>query len=412
MTMITGRFTMVSLMALLSSFQLVLWLSSSSSASTRTVFVDGQSFEYDDYIYDDSGDDLGRLLSHIVSPLPKDVLLESKTPLPKEFYWGNTNGGKSYLTRMLNQHIPQYCGACWAHAGMSSLADRIKIAQDSTAGSQNSPTDGTDINLSIQWVLNCGGTDSTAHLKGCQGGNTVRLYDWIFREGHYIPFETCQPYLACSSNSTNGFCNHVDTTCSPTNICRSCNHTDCVAISRYPNATIAEYGQYNEDEVFAIQAEIFLRGPVKASVNAEPLKNYHGGILYDSPVTRNTTHNHGINIVGWGYEESTDVTYWICRNSWGSYWGEFGFFRVELGKNLLGIESHVAWATPADWTTMATHFPCLKDGSNCRAPNGDVFTKATYVDPSSTPRSSIRRRLRQASGSTYPLPTDASSSSH
>ena len=306
---------------LLFSFQLVVvLLSSPSPAFTRSVFfAHGQSFDYDEYIYDDDDKNPGQLLSHIVSPLPKDVLLESKTPLPKEFYWGNTNGGKSYLTRMLNQHIPQYCGACWVHAGLSSLADRIKIAQDvNTVGYQASPTDGTDINLSIQWVLNCGGTDSKAHLKGCQGGNTIRLYDWIFREGHYIPFETCQPYLACSSNSTNGFCNHVDTTCTPRNICRSCNHTDCVAISRYPNATVGEYGQYNEDEVFAIQAEVFLRGPVKASVNAEPLKNYHGGILYDSPDTRNKTHNHGISIVGWGYEESTDVTYWICRNSWGT----------------------------------------------------------------------------------------------
>lgn len=40
------------------------------------------------------------------------------------------------------------CGSCWAHGSLSSLADRIKIARR---------TKGDDINLSIQYILNCGG---------------------------------------------------------------------------------------------------------------------------------------------------------------------------------------------------------------------------------------------------------------
>mmetsp|Transcript_17109 Transcript_17109/g.29049 ORF Transcript_17109/g.29049 Transcript_17109/m.29049 type:complete len:121 (-) Transcript_17109:47-409(-) len=110
-------------------------------------------------------------------------------------------------------------------------------------------------------------------------------------------------------------------------------------------------------------AEIYARGPVKASINAGPIEAYNGGIIYDDPSLRNMTHNHGVSLVGWGHEASTDTQYWIVRNSWGQYWGELGYFRVELGKDLLGIENHVAWATPGPFST--TNYPCWEDGSNC-----------------------------------------------
>merc|ERR1719510_1992886 len=70
--------------------------------------------------------------------------------LPDDWFWGNING-TNYLTRNLNQHIPQYCGSCWAHGAMSALGDRIKIQR------MRSGLSGPDINLSIQWILNCGG---------------------------------------------------------------------------------------------------------------------------------------------------------------------------------------------------------------------------------------------------------------
>ncbi|OEU06270.1 hypothetical protein FRACYDRAFT_255400 [Fragilariopsis cylindrus CCMP1102] len=71
-------------------------------------------------------------------PLPIDYLGDPEI-LPESFSW-NDVGGKSYLTKLLNQHIPQYCGSCWAHSALSALADRIKIARNGT---------GIDINLRI-----------------------------------------------------------------------------------------------------------------------------------------------------------------------------------------------------------------------------------------------------------------------
>lgn len=333
--------------------------------STLLVIVNGTEIKFE-------GDEK---LSHIVHPLPHEYVDQSR--LPKSFFWGNVDG-RSYLTHSLNQHLPQYCGSCWAHSSMSSLADRIKIARNG---------EGTDINLSVQFLLNCGSAAGS-----CHGGSSARAFQFIHENG-FVPFDTCLPYIACSEESEYGFCPYASTKCTPENICLTCSHVGCSAIEYFPNATVAEFGSYTlEDGVFPIMAEIFIRGPVKASVNAEPLKEYQGGILLDSPATRNTTHNHGVSIVGWGYDDELDVQYWTVRNSWGEYWGEKSFFRVELGKNLMGVESHVTWAVPGGFTIA--NFPCKKDGSNC-------MTTQVYIDPSTNPESTIQRRLRQASPSAF-----------
>ena len=111
--------------------------------------------------------------SHVVSPLPHTYLAEDD--IPDNWNWDNV-GGKSYLTKMLNQHIPHYCGSCWAHATISALQDRIKIARKG---------EGHDINLSIQYLLNCG-----AGIAGsCHGGWHTGVYELIQEKG-FIPYET------------------------------------------------------------------------------------------------------------------------------------------------------------------------------------------------------------------------------
>ena len=42
-------------------------------------------------------------------------------------------------------------------------------------------------------------------------------------------------------------------------------------------------------------------------------------------------------MLGWG--EENGKKYWICRNFWGTTWGESSFFRIQMGSNNLGIEN-------------------------------------------------------------------------
>lgn len=95
-----------------------------------------------------------------------------------------------------------------------------------------------EINLSIQYILNCG----TETAGSCHGGSHSGVYEFIKLESGFVPFDSCMPYLACSTESQEGFCGVVDTTCKPINTCRTCDTFagmggSCVEISTFPNAT-------------------------------------------------------------------------------------------------------------------------------------------------------------------------------
>lgn len=304
-------------------------------------------------------------LEDFSSPRPSEYL--STADIPKAFSWNYVNS-RNHLTHSLNQHIPHYCGSCWAHAAVSTLSDRIQIARSRTqadgTADEHQEDMTTEINLSVQFLLNCG-----SEVAGsCHGGSSTGAFQFI-KEFGFIPYDTCQPYIACSEDSDEGFCSHVDTSCTPMNVCRACRPgRPCEAVTEFPNATVGEYGVYqNPDDIFSILAEIYARGPVKASVDARPLVNYTGGIIWDAPEYRSMTHNHGVSIVGWGYDEEEQKSFWIVRNSWGAYWGELGFFRIEMGKNLLMIESNIAWASPGTFS--------ISCGRDC-------LRHYEYVDPS------------------------------
>jgi len=280
-----------------------------------------------------------------------DLLLGAMA-YPDEFTWCNKSN-VNYCTMSRNQHIPQYCGSCWAHGAISALADRVKIARGGK---------GIDINPSVQHVLNCGDAGS------CHGGFAGGVYQWIKKVGG-VSTETSQPYLACSSESQEGFCPHVDLKCSALNTARTCGSFSsedgtCTGLSHYPNITVADFGSVSGAD--AMQKEIMARGPVACGIAATPLLNYNGGIVTD----HDEGIDHVISVVGWG-KDAKAGQYWIVRNSWGEFWGEYGYVRVQFGA--LGL-TNCDWATVADYSAPEKHnyFSCHEGGDNCMAKDAVV----------------------------------------
>jgi cathepsin X len=251
--------------------------------------------------------------------------------IPDAFDWRNVSG-INYLSWSKNQHIPQYCGSCWAQAATSVIADRVNIARNWTS---------ITIGISPQAIINCdAGGD-------CNGGDSMGVFQYAQQAG--VVEDSCQAYVAA---------NPPQESCSPIQICETCippapptNKTlpdDCSAVPKYPAWKVSAFagGVSGPDDM---KKAIYTGGPISCSMDVTAkFEQYEGGVY--SQYLLLPIANHEVSVVGWGETPVTNneesIPYWIVRNSWGSFWGEWGFFRIKMGSDNLGIEKGCAWATP------------------------------------------------------------------
>jgi hypothetical protein len=207
--------------------------------------------------------------------------------------------------------------------------------------------------LSRQALLNCGAFDGFG--GGCDGGDPIDVFHYMQKHG--LPDESCQLYNATDHTKWGTEKEIKGKECPAIGKCQNCmpiNGSDtCWPVKTPILYKLKSYGKIRDGGELGIMSEVHKNGPITCSI-ATPdnfVYDFRGGpgrngIALDKDYNK-TEVDHDIEVVGWGEEDG--VKFWHIRNSWGTFWGELGFFRLERGKNALQIESGDCWLAEPDY---------------------------------------------------------------
>jgi len=191
------------------------------------------------------------------------------------------------------------CGSCWSFGTTGDL--------EGTWYLDGNPL----ISLSEQQLVSCDKTDA-----GCNGGLQENAFNYIIRTGG-IQSESDYPY-------TSGHGTVAD--------CKVDSSKFVAKMSAWAQVSSSASGESN------IAPYLVANGPVTIGINANPMQDYVSGI--DDPASCSVFNlNHAVLIVGYGTEGGVD--YWLIKNSWGTSWGESGYYRIVRGVDKCGLARDV-----------------------------------------------------------------------
>lgn len=255
------------------------------------------------------------------------------------------------------------CGSCWAFAATAALESNVMIAT------------GKSIDRAEQILVSCSGAGS------CSGGYVDAASNYIRNTG--LPPESYYPYTA-----TNGACSTA------ANGWQS--NTSAITSWHY-------VGNTTSPTVDQIKNELVTYGPLVTTMDVyTDFFSYRSGIY--KYVTGHLEGGHAILIVGY---DDVDQCF-IVKNSWGSGWGEAGYFKIAYSQ----LSRPVYFG---DWTIAYytdTALPSIKVSS----PNGSESweagtTKTIQWSYTGNPGSSVRIDLYKGSVIDSTITTSASAGS-
>lgn len=176
------------------------------------------------------------------------------------------------------------------------------------------------LNVSEQDIVDC--TDEYGNA-GCGGGWMHTAFQWLHDHNGYVAEEN-YPYKAMPE---------------------ICKHNATAKIG--PVIEFVRIAAGNESDILHAVATV---GTVSTAFNAgnPQYVHYSSGII-DMPDCGDRP-THAVLIVGYGTENGTD--YWTIKNSWGSNWGENGYFRIKRGVNMCGLADWASYPIVGNYTNF------------------------------------------------------------
>jgi len=145
----------------------------------------------------------------------------------------------------------------------------------------------------------------------------------------------------------------LDHACEAIDVCRDCvPPVPLVGETLIENCTAVDDISYYASEYYPVagvdqmKAELAANGPMECGIQAtDAFDAYIGDYIYSEQID-DPQLNHAISVIGYGKNEDGQE-YWIGRNSWGTYWGDYGFFYMQMYTDNLGIETDCVAAIPS-----------------------------------------------------------------
>jgi len=255
----------------------------------------------------------------------------SRVAAPDAFDWSDEAG---VVTSVKNQGMS---GTCWAFAGLANVESLYgkKTGKECPA-------------LSTQALNDCDGyADPFTGAVACGplGATMPGFYYWVINEGGVMTWED---YPYCSGDNECSPCAPEDYSSEwcggewPISPCRE--HESCHAKydrSKFVDGLKVKDFVYFESSEENVKNALVETGPLVAGIDATDLQLYSGGVLKADMCSADNL-NHAVLLVGYGETEGED--FWRAKNSWGTHWGEDGFFRIQRGTGACGINSDTSSA--------------------------------------------------------------------
>jgi len=190
-----------------------------------------------------------------------------------------------------------HCGSCWTFSTTGALEAAYKQAF------------GKAVSLSEQQLVDCAGAFNNF---GCNGGLPSQAFEYVKHNGG-LDTEEAYPYTGKDSE------------------CKFSSENVGVQVLDSVNITLGA-----EDELQ--HAVAFVRPVSVAFEVVNGFRLYKDGVFTsDTCGTTPMDVNHAVLAVGYGVENG--VPYWLIKNSWGADWGDNGYFKMEMGKNMCGVST-------------------------------------------------------------------------